>query len=333
MQPTDQAGPTIAEIVQKGTSGAIILPLNPSVDAVAAATSLYLGLTKMGKNIALVCESNAKSDLIASDKIQPELTTSGDNLVISFPYTEGAIDKVDYNIQGTTFNLIITPRTGQPKLNPDKVKYTYAGGIIDFIITIDAPNLNTLGRSFSENKNQFQGKSIINIDRHLVNDFYGTVNLINKTSSSTSELAIRFLRELEAEIDRDMATNLYAGLTGATNNFTSYSVNADTFEAAATLLKCGALKKQIIRKPVPLNPQPQPQQMREQSFQSPRKQPMPPRNQNPQHPQPIRQPASTAVGEQMKPIDLIEQEPEISDDDKNSQDWLKPKIFRGTGLL
>ncbi len=87
------------EILQKAVSGAIVLPSNPSIDATAAATALYLGLNKIGKNASLACSNKINHNLIAADKIQNQLATSGDNLVISFPYSEGAIDKVDYNIQ------------------------------------------------------------------------------------------------------------------------------------------------------------------------------------------------------------------------------------------
>ena len=74
-------------------------------------------------------------------------------------------------------------------------------------------------------------------------DFSGPINFVNKTSSSTSELALKTLQALQIELDRDIATNLYAGISTATNNFTAYSVNAETFETIATLLKAGAMKK------------------------------------------------------------------------------------------
>lgn len=326
MNPTDSISQA-ADTIQKGTSGVIVLPVNPSADAVAAATALYLSLTKMGKNVNIVCDSDVKSDLIATDKIQPELTTSGDNLVISFPYTEGSIDKVDYNILTDTFNLIVTPRPGQPKLDPEKVRFSYAGGAVHFIITVDAPNLNSLGRIYTENKNQFQGKSMVNIDRHLVNDFFGTVNIVNKTSSSTSELVLRFLRDINVEIDRDTATNLYAGIMSATNNFTSYAVNADTFEAAATLLKAGAVKKQMIKKSdMPMNQPQQPQRPQSQQFTPQQRRPM---NVGVK-PQP--KPQMVSNEQQIRPIEMVEQEVNANGTDE-SQDWLKPRIFKGTGLL
>jgi hypothetical protein len=76
---------------------------------------------------------------------------------------------------------------------------------------------------------------------------YGTVNYVVKTASSTSELVFKVLQTLQVQLDKEIASNLYSGLTVATNNFTSYSVNADTFEAASTLLKSGAMKRPPMR--------------------------------------------------------------------------------------
>ncbi len=261
MNPTENTIPQIVEYIQKGGSGIIILPANPTTDAVASATSLYLGLTKAGKNITVACSTPVNADVTGADKIENSFLTKGDNLVISFPYTDGSIDKVDYNIQGTTFNLIITPRQGQPKLDAQKVEYSYAGGKVDFIIVVDSPSYNALGQIYTENQAEFEGKTVINIDRHLVNNMFGTVNFVSKTSSSTSELVLKVLTAMQIEIDRDMATNMYTGLTAATNYFTSYSVVPGTFEAAAQLLKLGAQKKPPVKsQPAPQNNQSQPQQ-------------------------------------------------------------------------
>ncbi len=284
------------EVISKGKSGAIVLPTNPSADAVAAATAFYLGLTKLGKTITLSCESQVNYNLTAVDKIQNSLATGGDSLVISFPYTDGAIDKVDYNIKGDSFNLIVTPRPGYQKLDPSQVRYSYTGGVVDFFITIDTPSLTSLGSIYTENQNLFTGRDIINIDRHLTNNLFGTVNFVNKTASSTCELVLTLIKNLKIEIDRDIATNLYAGMTAATNNFSSYSVNAETFENAAFLLKAGAIKK-ILK-------------ISETKFSL---------SQNNKETQ------------QIKPIEQVEQE--AQPEQQAPQDWLKPKIFRGGNLI
>lgn len=233
----------IKEIIAKNDSGLIVLPAKASADAIAAGTSLYMVLTKMGKNVSLVASEIPQSDMVGIDKIKTELSTGGDNLVVSFPYVEGSIDKVDYNIKEERFNLIIIPREGHEKLEPKDVQFTYSGGKIDFIITIDTPNLNAIGDLYTKNQRDFEGSTIINIDRHLINGSYGMVNMVVKTSSSTSELVLKVIKSLKGQLDKDSATNLYAGIVQATNNFTAYSVNADTFESIAELLRAGAVKK------------------------------------------------------------------------------------------
>ncbi len=306
----------IQEITTKCRSAVIVIPPNPSIDAIASSTSLYLALNKMGKTVSIACSQKAQSDLVASDKIQSIIGAGGDSLMVSFPYTDGAIDKVDYNIQGESFNLVVTPRPGFQKLNPNQVKFSYTGGLVDVIFVIDAPTLNSLGTIYTENQNQFNGKDIINIDRHLTNAYYGTVNYVNKTISSISELILSILQTLGTEIDRDMATNLYAGSAASTNNFTSYSTNAETFEHIATLLRLGAVKK-AFKKPVPvMSSQPM-------SFQ-------PSTNSKPQviNSMPSHSPEVPKSG----PIESVEKEAVI-DKPQTSQEWLKPKIFKGGGLI
>ncbi|NTU46845.1 hypothetical protein HGA88_04440 [Candidatus Roizmanbacteria bacterium] len=311
MDQNDNILNQIHEVVTKNSSGIIALPSNPTQDAAAAASSLYLVLTQLGKTVTIVCDTIPSYDLTAIDKIQNSFEINGDNLVISFPYVEGAIDKVDYNIQNSFFNLVISPRPGQPKLETDKIKYTYSGGKIDFIFVVDAPNLNSLGSMYRENQNEFTGKTIINIDRHLINDNFGMINFVNKTASSTSELMLQVLTKLQPELDRDSASNLYAGITAATNNFSSYSVNAVTFETAAMLLRAGAIKKPAYQK----QPGRTPFELPQRNFAVPN------------------QPRTIKQNQDVSPIEDVEKEPEEGEKQGAPQEWLKPKIFRGTGLV
>lgn len=308
----------IQEITTKCRSAVIVIPPNPSVDAIAASTSLYLALSKLGKSVSIACSQKPQSDLVASDKIQNIIGAGGDSLMISFPYSDGAIDKVDYNIQGQSFNLVVTPRPGFQKLNPNQVNFSYTGGSVDVIFVVDSPTLNSLGTIYTDNQNQYNGKDIINIDRHLTNSYFGTVNHVNKTVSSISELILSIIQALSVEIDRDIATNLYAGAAASTNNFTSYSTNADTFEHIAVLLRSGAVKKAFKK---PISPSSSPSTI----FQ-------PVQTVNPQ-PQVINSmPSHSPEVPKSGPIESVEKEAVI-DKPQTSQEWLKPKIFKGGGLV
>ena len=330
-----------AALFGKNNLFSICLPQNPTVDSVASACALYLALTKMGKTVSLACSSSiSNSSIVGADKIKSKLASGGDSLVISFPYTEGSIDKVTYNIEGDNFNLVVIPREGFSKLDPGQVKYGYAGGKIEAIIVIDSPNLNSLGELYVANQDQFRGKEIINIDRHLTNGNFGTINIVEKKLSSTAEIVLRVLSYLDIQIDRDMATNLYNGVAQATNNFTSYSVNSDTFEASAFLLKSGAVKKPVT-KPTPTfqapqrtvqNVQPQPQ-FSDNNFEN--------YGESTDVVAPAPAPVMKFQPKPMveKPVAQVKQveNKEIKDEDNQQKqtpkEWLKPKIFRGSNLI
>ncbi len=241
-----QSATDVAQTMEKVNTGIIVIPANPSIDAIASATALYIGLSQIGKSSSMVCATPIQSDFTGAEKIQQNLSTPGDSLVISFPYEDGNVDRIDWNIERETFNVIIVPRAGFPKIDSGNVQFSYAGGKTEFICILDAPNLNTLGNVYVANQEEFKGKLIINVDRHMVNSAYGTVNYIDKTASSTSELTMRILQELGCEIDKEIATNLYNGIVAATGNFSSPNVGAHTFQIAATLLQAGAQKKQTL---------------------------------------------------------------------------------------
>ncbi len=354
----------IAQILNEKQSIAICLPQNPNLDAVAAATGLYLTRLHMGKQAGIACLDviNPQFDLVGQDKIQTTMVAEGNTLVVSFPYQDGAVDKVTYNIENDRFNLLIQPKEGVEKLNHNGVKFRYTGGKADVIITIYAPTLNSLGDLYNNQKDQFTGVEIINIDRHFTNNGYGTVNVVDKKAASISEIVISLLRSLNAKMDKDAASNFYAGIVAATNNFSSHAVSAQTFESSAFLLNSGAQKKPIgmpqgaPQAPMGMNMtpmpsmqapmQPQVPQMPQQQVQQPMAQPMQP--QVPQMPQqqPIQQPIQEVPQPEEQQEEIQQFEPEIPEEqeeminpgtaenkESSSQSWLKPKIFKGSNLI
>jgi len=307
----------IREILAKQESGVIAIPANPTPDAIASATAFYMALVKMGKNVSIVAETIPQSNLQGADKIKTALTTGGDNLIVSFPYIDGTIDKVDYHIDGDRFNLVIVPREGSNRIQPNDVQFSYTGGKVDFIITIDTPNLKSLGAIYTKNESKFSGVNIINIDRHLINNSYGTINVVSKSSSSTSELVMKVIKGLKVEFDATMATNLYTGILTATNNLTAYSVNAETYESIATLMRAGAQKR-----PMPLSPTPQ--RFQQQSM---------PMNQPFQPPQPMRQPSPMSRQTGISRVEKVTKPKEFDSNTSQKENPLKPKIFSGSAPL
>ena len=102
-------------------------------------------------------------------------------------------------------------------------------------------------------------KSIICIDHHASNDYYGDFNYIDIEASSTCELVYNLLVEYEKVenkniIDENIATCLYTGLVTDTGNFVYSNTHPSSFEMAKELLLKGAKKDTIIQKVFQSNP-------------------------------------------------------------------------------
>lgn len=254
----------IARDLSQSASPTILLPTNPSLDAVHASLTLYIALAKIGKAPSVACDTKITYSAKNSNIIRSDLAVGGDNLVISFPYEDGSIDKVDYKIENGTFNLIVIPREGFPKVTPEQVSYSYAGGQSDCFVTVGAPTLESLGRLYTENKALLEQAPLVVIDTHSTNAGYGSVNYVRPETASLSELALDIANALQIEIDEEIATHALNGLMAATNNFSGPTTNADVFETAAELMRLGA-----VRQATPQQIQPQLQPHRDQPQQQP----------------------------------------------------------------
>lgn len=341
--PTDQIN-QLKSLIDGSQSIVIATGGNPTIDSLGASLSLYLALSSKGKQVMVICPEPARvefNNLVGIDKVTNNLNSAGGqgkNLTISFPYQEGSIEKVSYNIENDAFNLVIEPRQGYQQITPELIRYSNSGGgTADVIITIGTPSLSDLQEIYQNNQGLFSEKPVINIDSHNQNSRYGKINIIDNSSSSTSELMSSLFSQLGLPMDGDIANNLYAGIVEGSQNFTSPATSVTTFETAALCLRSGAKKSSnpvagsaayFSTPPVPYSPQPKPQNYPKftpkPSYQRPptmvKNQPQ--RSFTPQQ------------GYQSQP--KIQQAPnqfQKQSINETPPDWLKPKIFKGSTLL
>ena len=306
----------VVEVLKSKDTFVLIFPEKSTQDTVAASLALYLSLIKLGKDVYIVASEKPQYQLPGVEKVQNSISVKGDSLKISFPYTEGSVDKIDWKIEGDRFNIIITPMQGYPKLDPSKVEFSYTGGAADCFVVLGAATLNSLGRIYTENKDIFQGE-IVNIDMHFTNARFGTANFVTTGVSSLSEVVFEIVKKLGVEVDQDIATCLYAGLTSATNNFTGYNVKPETLEMAAALLRAGAKKRPLGS--VKTRP----------GYLTPPVSPAGPTAFSVPQPQPIKPVEEKKVKAPKAPSTPG---PQPARQTTPPQDWLKPKIFSGKNV-
>lgn len=306
----------------------IVLGKNPSYDDVACGLSLYLASSARGKKATIVSPSPMTvefSHLIGVDKISNSLGNvgNGNNLVISFPYQEGSIEKVSYNIENDTFNLVIEPREGYPNITSEMMRYSYSGGETDLVFSIGAQNLSDFDNIYQNNPTLFTDKPLVNIDINSQNQRFGKINLIDPGVSSISELLVNLFSALGITLDSDIASNLFAGIAAGSNNFTA-NTSASTFENAAICLKNGAKK---IEQTDTYSPASIP------TFRETPKTQVPPQSAQITPPSFTRQPVS--VKNQPQRVNKPFQPPAVQKHPSTDAppDWLKPKIYKGSTLL
>jgi phosphoesterase RecJ-like protein len=107
----------------------------------------------------------------------------------------------------------------------------------DTVFTFDCATLGRFGERRAEVE---RAGTVVNIDHHLSNTAFGTINLVDATASATGQVIYRLLRELGAPISPAVATNLYAALFTDTGGFRHENTTEATLRLAASLVAAGA---------------------------------------------------------------------------------------------
>lgn len=81
--------------------------------------------------------------------------------------------------------------------------------------------------------------SILNIDHHKTNDFFGQANLVEPEAAATSQIVYNLARYLDVEVGREMAICLYTGILTDTGGFRFSNTTAEIHFIAAGLLEQG----------------------------------------------------------------------------------------------
>ena len=105
----------------------------------------------------------------------------------------------------------------------------------DLLVALDCADSKRLGMYQDIFLNH---PNTIAIDHHVTHQPYAK-NWIMRDLSSTCELMTELYEEMGTEITRDIANNLYIGLSSDTGNFKYSCVTGDTLGAAAKLISTG----------------------------------------------------------------------------------------------
>jgi len=225
----------LIDLINKATNPLILTHQRPDGDALGSMIALFLTLRKMGKQVSAVCVDPVPQVfrfLPAVSYIQKEFTGTRD-FIITLDASEVMPDKIFYKVEDNKLNIVVTPKAGQFKF--------------DLIIVLDSTDPQRLGISFESNPDLFYETLVINIDHHAGNDYFGKVNMVDLTATSTSEILVSIIEALGQKFDEDISTALLTGITTDTNSFQNANTTPKSLTIAAQLVAAGGRQQEIIK--------------------------------------------------------------------------------------
>jgi phosphoesterase RecJ-like protein len=108
----------------------------------------------------------------------------------------------------------------------------------DLVVAVDCADEFRMGNVFADLPNP--KPSVLNVDHHVTNTYFGDFNVIEPAAASTTEILYGLFLELGVEITPDIALSLLTGLVTDTLGFRTMGVTANTLRTAADLIDAGA---------------------------------------------------------------------------------------------
>lgn len=239
----------IQHLLEKSKHILIALKKNPSGDAIsgALATSLFFG--KQNKHVDIVSENfvlpKKFSFLPKADCIKTRMPHL-QKFIIDVDVSTMGLQEFSYDIKDGLLKIFITPNHGF--FTHENIRTAQTDFRYDLIVTMDTPDLESLGSIYTNNTELFYKVPVPNIDTSPANEHYGTINFVDITASSTSENIANLIKGMnEAALDKEIATALLTGMISATQSFKSKNVKPDALALASQLVGIGADRDFIIK--------------------------------------------------------------------------------------
>ncbi len=233
----------IKEAVDKYTKIAIAAPVDPTVDEMGAALSLYLSLEDLGKSLSIATPNTPLvevSSLVGIDEVKTSIGEASGDLVVSFPYREGEIEKVSYTRDENFLNIVV--KAGEKGLNFSEkdVKFTRGTSAPELLFIVGAARVSDLAHLFDPAV--LKDTVVVNIDNKPDNQGFGDIVMVSAKFSSVSEAVANVILSTGLKMDLDISQNLMLGIATATNNFQDPQTSSLAFEMAGVLMRNGALR-------------------------------------------------------------------------------------------
>ena len=183
---------------------------------------------KKNKKFFISSHKNLEGDAIGSMMALAELIKALGKEAVVFPPEE----------MPETYTFL--PGVSKVKANPLNKAKDYDAACI-----VDCTDIERLGQAQDA---LYMTRPIINIDHHISNSMYGTVNWIDSNASCSGEQIFELFEKMDIPLSKNASMHIYAALLTDTGSFRYSNTTARTHQIAAAVLSKGVKGSDIYRR-------------------------------------------------------------------------------------
>jgi phosphoesterase RecJ-like protein len=190
----------------------------------------------MKDNSALLELIHSNTSFLLTAHIFPD----GDNIGSLLALRAGLL-KLDKRVQVILDDSVPTSYTflagSSDIVSPEAVAKDY-----DVMIVLDSSSIDRIGTLQAVIR---QDKPLVNIDHHVSNTGFGTLQCIDTNAAATAEIVYQILWDLGVTFDAEMATAIYTGVATDCGFFKYANTTPRTLQIAAEMIAHGAKPNEI----------------------------------------------------------------------------------------
>ncbi|HSW98537.1 MAG TPA: hypothetical protein VLF71_01745 [Candidatus Saccharimonadales bacterium] len=246
----------IADRLKQSNNILVTVSNNPTVDQLASCIGLTLALNKMGKHATAVFSGAVPStiEFLQPEKTIEKNTDSLRDFIIALDKAKA--DKLRYKVEDTVVRIFITPY--KTSISDKDLQFSQGDFNVDVVVAIGVHNQNDLDQAITAHGRILHDAVVATINT-LPGGELGTINWLDPSASSLSELVTQLLTSMDPQIlDGQMATSLLTGIVAETERFSNARTTPVTMSLSAALMSAGANQQLVATKlQQPAVPQPQ----------------------------------------------------------------------------
>ncbi len=184
---------------------------------------------------------NIRHALLVSHK-GPDGDTTGANLALALALEQQGATAVSFCVDVYPEALRFLPSVHRFVHDPK----VFDNPNVDTIVVLDSGDLEYAGISALINKNPERKPTLVNIDHHITNVFFGDMNIVDAGAVSTTHVLYNLLSAMQIPLTPDMATCLLTGIVTDTGNFSNLATTHESLRVASELVKRGGRMGTIL---------------------------------------------------------------------------------------